>query len=96
MNKSLVIDVDGHILEPSDLWVKNIEPECRDMALHMGVGEDGLEQWFSEGKGGQIPQQGHQRQHGYGKQDSRMATEEYFRKSVGYLGAGPRDESRGL
>ena len=34
-----------------DLWVKNIEPEYRDMALHMGVGEDGLEQWFSEGKG---------------------------------------------
>ena len=56
MNKSLVIDVDGHILEPSDLWVKNIEPEYRDMALHMGVGEDGLEQWFSEGKGDSIPQ----------------------------------------
>ena len=51
MNKSLVIDVDGHILEPSDLWTRNIEPEYRDMAMHMGVGEDGLEQWFSEGKG---------------------------------------------
>ena len=51
MKKSLVIDVDGHILEPSDLWTRNIEPEYRDMAMHMGVGEDGLEQWFAEGKG---------------------------------------------
>ena len=50
MGKDLVIDVDGHILEPSDLWVKNIELEHRDMAMYMGTGEDGLEQWFSEGQ----------------------------------------------
>ena len=47
MSKSPIIDVDGHILEPSDLWVKNIEPEYRDRAMYMGVGEDGLEQWFN-------------------------------------------------
>ena len=51
VNKSPIIDVDGHILEPSDLWIENIEPEFRDRAMRMGVGEDGLEQWFSEGEG---------------------------------------------
>ena len=51
MSKSPIIDVDGHILEPSDLWVNNIEPEFRERAMHMGVGEDGLEQWHSDGVG---------------------------------------------
>ena len=76
MNKSPIIDVDGHILEPSDLWVKNIEPEYRDRAMHMGVGEDGLEQWQSDGEGDGIPESRHERQHGHCRQDQGVATEE--------------------
>ncbi len=51
MAETVLVDVDGHILEPSDLWVENIEPQYRDMAMYMGKDENGLEQWFAEGKG---------------------------------------------
>jgi len=39
----LVIDCDGHILEPPDLWEKYIDPKYRDRAMRILVGDDGFE-----------------------------------------------------
>ena len=36
-----VIDADGHILEPLDLWDKYMDPKFRDGAPHLVKGEDG-------------------------------------------------------
>jgi len=38
-----VIDADGHVLEPPDLWHRYIDPEFRDRALRIGTDEKGLE-----------------------------------------------------
>jgi predicted TIM-barrel fold metal-dependent hydrolase len=42
-SEALVIDCDGHILEPPDLWEKYIDPKYRDRAMRIRVGEDGFE-----------------------------------------------------
>lgn len=39
----VVIDCDGHILEPPDLWESYLEPQYRERALRLRVGEDGYE-----------------------------------------------------
>src|ERR1700731_1782503 len=41
--EELVIDCDGHILEPADLWEKYIDPKYRDRAMRIRVGDDGFE-----------------------------------------------------
>jgi uncharacterized protein len=41
--EALVIDADGHILEPPDLWEKYLEPKYRDRAIRIRVGDDGFE-----------------------------------------------------
>src|SRR5262249_49404330 len=41
--EALVIDCDGHILEPPDLWETYLEPAYRDRALRIRVGDDGFE-----------------------------------------------------
>src|SRR3984957_8858754 len=41
--EELVIDCDGHILEPPDLWEKYIGPKYRDRAMRIRVGDDGFE-----------------------------------------------------
>ncbi len=41
--EDLVIDADGHILEPPDLWEKYLEPKYRDRAIRISVGDDGYE-----------------------------------------------------
>ncbi len=38
-----VIDADGHILEPPDLWERYLEPRYRDRALRIRTDEEGLE-----------------------------------------------------
>ena len=43
------VDVDGHILEPSNLWVENIEPEYRDRAMRFVEDDEGLEGWSIDG-----------------------------------------------
>ena len=40
--EELVIDCDGHILEPPDLWEKYIDPKYRDRAMRIRVGDDGF------------------------------------------------------
>ncbi|NOT55284.1 MAG: amidohydrolase [Deltaproteobacteria bacterium] len=42
-NNELIIDCDGHILEPPDLWEKYLEPKYRDRALRIRMGDDGYE-----------------------------------------------------
>ena len=42
-SEALVIDADGHILEPPDLWEKYLEPKYRDRAIRIVVGPDGYE-----------------------------------------------------
>jgi predicted TIM-barrel fold metal-dependent hydrolase len=43
MTNEFIIDCDGHILEPPDLWETYLEPKYRDRALRIRVGEDGYE-----------------------------------------------------
>jgi uncharacterized protein len=42
-DEARVIDCDGHILEPPDLWEKYIDPKYRDRAMRIRVGDDGFE-----------------------------------------------------
>ncbi len=42
-SEALVIDADGHILEPPDLWLKYSEAKYRDRAIQIKVGGDGYE-----------------------------------------------------
>ena len=37
------VDIDGHIMEPANLWLDYIEPEYRAHALRISEDEDGLE-----------------------------------------------------
>ncbi len=41
--EALVIDADGHILEPPDLWQRYLEPRYRDCAIRIVTGQDGYE-----------------------------------------------------
>jgi predicted TIM-barrel fold metal-dependent hydrolase len=49
-SEELLIDADGHILEPPDLWEKYLEPRYRDRALRIRVGDDGFEFLEIDGK----------------------------------------------
>ncbi|HLW69233.1 MAG TPA: amidohydrolase family protein [Candidatus Binataceae bacterium] len=42
-NGTKVIDADGHILEPPDLWEKYLEPKYRPDAVRLRIGADGYE-----------------------------------------------------
>ena len=54
----LVIDCDGHILEPPDLWETYLEPRYRDRALRIRVGDDGFEQLLIDGRRSTIARPG--------------------------------------
>lgn len=43
MNATKVVDIDSHVLEPPDLWIKNIEPRFRDRALRFELDDNGWE-----------------------------------------------------
>ena len=43
-----VIDADGHILEPLDLWQKYMDPKFRDRAPKVVKGENGKDQLVIE------------------------------------------------
>jgi len=45
-----VIDADGHINEPHDLWEKYLEPQFRDRAIRFGLDSDGRERLHIAGK----------------------------------------------
>src|SRR5437867_8826839 len=54
----LVIDCDGHILEPPDLWETYLEPVYRDRALRIRVGDDGFEHLLIDGRPSTIARPG--------------------------------------
>jgi len=43
MSKPLVVDADGHLLEPPDLWERYLEPKYRDRAMRISVDKRGFE-----------------------------------------------------
>ena len=45
-----VIDSDGHVLEPLDLWQNYIDPAFRDRAPRLFIDEDGKERLRIDGK----------------------------------------------
>ncbi len=45
-----VIDADGHILEPPDLWERYLEPQYRERAIRIKVDERGREYLELDGK----------------------------------------------
>src|SRR5580698_538594 len=57
-NEAMVIDADGHILEPPDLWEKYIEPKYRDRAIRIRVGDDGYEYLEVAGNRAKLTRQG--------------------------------------
>jgi hypothetical protein len=57
-NDARVIDCDGHILEPPDLWETYLEPAYRDRALRIRVGDDGFEYLEIDGRPSTIARPG--------------------------------------
>src|SRR2546429_9904066 len=45
-----VIDADGHILEPIDLWDRYMDPAYREHAPRLIIGDNGRERLLVEGK----------------------------------------------
>src|SRR6266480_3860142 len=56
--EALVIDCDGHILEPPGLWETYLEPAYRDRALRIRVGDDGFEHLLIDGRPSTIARPG--------------------------------------
>ncbi len=52
------VDADGHILEPSDLWEKYIDPEFRDVALRVVKDENGLDELQINGQRSRMSRKG--------------------------------------
>jgi len=52
------VDADGHILEPSDLWERYIEPKYRDRALRIVKDENGLDELEIDGKPSMMARRG--------------------------------------
>jgi len=50
MIQGKVIDADGHILEPPDLWARYLENKYKDRAIHMEKDQDGVEYFVIDGR----------------------------------------------
>ena len=55
---AMMIDCDGHILEPPDLWERYLEPRYRDRAIRIRVGDDGYEYLEIDGRRATLPRPG--------------------------------------
>ena len=40
-----IIDADGHIVEPRELWEEYVEPEFRDRVIRIERNRDGLDEF---------------------------------------------------
>src|SRR5215472_9627393 len=56
--KQLIIDADGHILEPADLWVEYLEEKYRPRGIKIKCDENGLEFLEYDGKPAQLMRHG--------------------------------------
>ena len=54
MAASKVVDVDAHVMEPSDLWERNLEPQYRDRAFRVRKDPDGREYLEINGKRSEV------------------------------------------
>ncbi len=52
------VDADGHILEPSDLWERYLEPRYRDRALRIAKDDRGLDELEIDGKRSMMARRG--------------------------------------
>ena len=50
MRNGKIVDSDSHVLEPADLWEKNLEPKYRSRALCMGWDDRGFEYLSVDGR----------------------------------------------
>jgi len=57
-SKEIVVDADGHILEPPDLWEKYLEAEYQPRAIKVVKNDKGLECLQYDGKLSQMAQPG--------------------------------------
>src|SRR5580704_6416154 len=57
-SKDIVVDADGHILEPPDLWEKYLEEKYQPHAIKVVKNEKGLECLQYDGKLSQMAQPG--------------------------------------
>lgn len=48
--KSPIVDADGHVLEPADIWAKYIEPQYRDRAVKITIDGKGYENLLFDNK----------------------------------------------
>ncbi|MGH7934287.1 MAG: amidohydrolase family protein [Candidatus Binataceae bacterium] len=88
--EALVIDADGHILEPPDLWEKYLETKYRDRAIRIKVGDDGFEYLEVDRKRAMLTRQGQLGTlGGMGKQ-----VEEARRRREEFVNSGRADELR--
>jgi uncharacterized protein len=53
--RPIIVDADGHVLEPGDAYVRYVDPKYRDRALRIGRDEDGLETLFVDGRPFRLP-----------------------------------------
>jgi len=50
MSQRVVVDADGHVLEPEDMWLRFLEPQWRDRAIRVAVDDEGMENLLIDGK----------------------------------------------
>jgi predicted TIM-barrel fold metal-dependent hydrolase len=56
--EAMIIDCDGHILEPPDMWDRYLEPKYRERGIHIKVGADGYEYLEIDQKRAQLTTRG--------------------------------------
>src|SRR5258708_6790687 len=50
MSNRIVVDGDGHVLEPEDLWPRFLEPQWRGRAIRIARDAEGMENLLIDGK----------------------------------------------
>jgi predicted TIM-barrel fold metal-dependent hydrolase len=50
MSKRVVVDADGHVMEPEDMWPRFLEPEWRDRAIRIATDDEGMENLLIDGR----------------------------------------------
>jgi hypothetical protein len=51
MQHAVVVDGDGHVMEPDDLWLRYLEPQWRDRAIRIARDAQGIENLLIDGRG---------------------------------------------
>jgi hypothetical protein len=51
MHHAVVVDGDGHVMEPEDLWLRYLELQWRDRAIRIARDAQGIENLLIDGRG---------------------------------------------